>query len=225
MTHRILRMTLGVGFGVAFALASVGCTLIAWTAVAAETAKEQRIITVEAEYTGLADHSFALIVSADRVLLAEHPYVVQRLTVAMNERLRAESEANGYVPPLNLLTYIYNNPRWVARPLGEVAKDIGVDRLILVELRDYRLTEPGNQYIWDGSIFATVGVIEPDSLAPDEFVFTKTVRIQYPETDKNYTSDDEGLSGEIVQTILESRFVDRVTWLFYDHEERNKMDY
>ncbi len=221
------RLRMILAFGVCCCLASVmsGCSLIAYGAVAAEAAREQTNVTVPAEYVGLDGKSFALVVTADRVLLAEHPYVVQRMTVNMNERIAADSTASGYVPPLDLLSYTYNNPRWVAMPLGEVAADIGVDRLILVEIREYRLHEPGNRYVWDGTIFATVGVIETDHLAPDEFVFSKTVRIQYPDKDSNFTADDPTMTQEVVQTVLESRFLNRVTWLFYDHEEKYRMEY
>jgi len=219
-----LRLIL-IGVASALTTGLAGCSLIAYAAVAAEEAKRQTKVDVDAEYDGIDGHSFAVFVTADRVILAEHPGVVERFSGVMNERLRVETEATGYIPPVDLLTYMYNNPRWVARPLGEVAKEVGVDRLILVEIRDYRLYEPGNRYVWDGNILASVGVIEADSLAADEFVFSRSIRVRYPGEDENYTSDDSTMTEEVVQTIIESRFLDRVTWLFYDHKEPYAVEY
>jgi hypothetical protein len=216
--------SLAVGGGLLVA-AVAGCTAIAFGAAAIENARAQTNVSVKAEYSGLDGHSFAVLVVADRVTQAENPTLVARFTDRMNERLKDESKATGYIPPMDLLTYTFNNPRWVARPLGQVAEELGVDRLVLVELQEYRLYEPGNRYMWDGTVLGTVGVIEADSPVPDEFVFNKTVRINYPDKDKNYTAEDSNMTAEIVATVLESRFVDRVTWLFYDHKEPYSIEY
>jgi hypothetical protein len=202
-----------------------GCTAVAFAAATVQAAKEASNVSVEAEYRGLDGHSFALIVTADRLTQAEFGDMVPRYTIAMNERLKNETLATGYIPPMDLLAYTYNNPRWVARPLGEVAAELGVDRLIVVEIQEYRLNEPGNRYIWDGTVLGSVGVLEVDSLVPDEFVFTKSLRVTFPDRDKNFTSENENMTGAVVASVLESRVVNRVTWLFYDHEEPYSIEY
>lgn len=227
--HRPLARRLGTPISLALlgaTLAGVsGCTAIAYAAVAAEEARRQSYATVEADYHGLDGKSYAVLVTADRGLQAEFPMIVPRFTTGINERLKEESLASGYVPSADLLRYTYNHPAWVAQPLGEVAAELGVDRLVLVEIQEYRLYEPGNRYIWDGTVFATVGVVEADSLIPDEFVYTNTVRIIYPEKDKNFTSEDTNLNEGIIAQILETRFIDRVSWLFYEHKEKGSIEY
>ena len=63
---------------------------------------------------------------------------------------------------------------------------------------------------------ARVGVVEARGYAPNEYAFFKDVQVKYP--------DDTGLSpqdltSQVVRSNLEKRFVDRVTWLLYDHQE------
>lgn len=201
-----------------------GCTAIAFAAATVQAAKEASNVNVDAEYTGLDGHTFALLVTADRMTQAEFSDVVPRYTIRMNERLKEETLATGYIPPMDLLTYSYNNPRWVARPLGEVAEELGVERLVVVEIQEYRLNEPGNRYIWDGTVLANVGVIETNSLIPDEFVFSKSIRVGFPDKN-NYSSEEENISASLVAQALELRIVNRVTWLFYDHEEPYSIEY
>jgi hypothetical protein len=220
----LTRAGIGVACGLLAALAG-GCTALAFGAVALENARAQSNVNVKAEYSGLDGHSFAVLVRADRVTQAEYPSLVARFTQQANERLKEETLATGYIPPYDLLTYTFNNPRWVARPLGEVAEELGVDRLVLIELHEYRLYEPGNRYVWDGTVVGTVGVIEADSIMPDEFVFSKAIRVDYPDEDKSYMSEDSAMTQEIVATVLESRFINRATWLFFDHKESYSIEY
>ena len=101
-------------------------------------------------------------------------------------------------------------------PRGELAKELGVERLIVVEVIEYRLTEPGNQYLWDGVAAGTVGVIEADTSISDEFAFEKSVRVTFPDKQGYGPSD---FSRQELTTALALRFLDRVTWPFYNHQE------
>lgn len=211
----------GVVLGVAGA-GVAGCQVFGFVAAGIQEAKEQKPRKVESQYNGLEGRSFAVLVAADRLIKAEHPGVAEELTIRITERLAEHAGASGCIPANKLLTYLYNNPRWIAMARGDLARDLGVDRLVIVELTEYRLNEPGNQYLWEGVAAASVGVIESDSPLPDEFVFERTVRVVYPDK-QGYGQND--MPADAVASVLIKRFVDRASWLFYTHEEKGKMDY
>ncbi len=199
-----------------------GCQLIGFFAVGMKEARDARPRKIEAQYKGLEGKSFAVVVAADRLVQAEHPGVVEELTARITERLETGSGASGRIPADKLLAHLYSNPRWVAMPRGELAKDFGVDRLIMVELLEFRLNEPGNQYLWEGVAAATVGVIEADAPLPDEYTFERPIRVTYPDKQGFGQTD---MSAEAVASVLMKRFVDRASWLFYAHDETGNMKY
>jgi len=177
---------------------------------------------VEPKYDGLDQKSFAVVVRASQLIQADFPEVVIKVSIDAAERLKANVNASGYVPGDRVVDYLYNHPRWVARPLDEVAKALGVDRVIYVEINEYRLQDMGNSYLWDGVASAMVGVIEADSATPEEFAYRTQVRVTFPDS-KNAGASD--LPRAAVNTELARRLIDRVTWLFYTHEELNRAKY
>lgn len=193
-----------------------GCVVGTLIGGAVENYKRDSTHEVQGEYTGLSEKSFAVIVSGDRSIEADHPGLLATLTDRMSERLKQNAGATGYIPARPLLAYLYDNPRWASRPPGEVAKDLSVDRLVLVELQEYRLNDPGNQYLWDGVAAATVNVIEADGVLPDEYAYSNLVQVKFP--NKQGIGPAE-MDRNVVTSALAGRLIDRVTWLFYTHQE------
>jgi hypothetical protein len=62
----------------------------------------------------------------------------------------------------------------------------------------------------------SVGVNEWTRPCPDEFSFEKPIKVTFPDKD-GYGPED--LERAAVATELARRFVDRVTWMFYSHQE------
>ena len=56
-----------------------------------------------------------------------------------------------------------------------------VDKIVLIDLVEYRTHEPGNSYIWQGLITANIGVIDAHASDPDNFVYYNTVQVRFPE--------------------------------------------
>lgn len=221
MRHRLVIPTCLVGLG--FALAgSGGCVVGELAGYLAESARREGSTTIPAEYGGLKDRSFAVIVTADRVIQADHPAVIARLTTEISKRLAQNVGAAAFVPGEEVLQYTYNHPRWSTMPPGELATALGVQRLVFIELTEYRLNDPGNQYLWQGVATGTVGVIEADSTVPDEMAFQKQVTVKFPTKD-GYGPADIPRAG--VNSELTRRFIDRASWLFYAHDEKNIIEY
>ncbi len=199
-----------------------GCAAVGVVALAAKGVEETRPKKVAAEYLGLQGKSYAVVVAADRSIQAEYPALVTEVTARINDRLYEFSGASAYVPAQDLLRYLYDHPEWIAQPYSDLAKTLSVDRLVVVDLNEFRLHDPGNQYLWDGAAAGTVSVIEADSSLPDEFVYQRALGMKFPDVTG---VDQSQFTRQQVASVLVSRFVNRVSWVFYDHEEEAMIAY
>ena len=199
-----------------------GCIIGAAIGGMAESAHRTGKHEVEPEYSGISGHSFAVVVSVDRLIEASNPGITARLTQRINDRLIQNANPSYAIPSRDLLTVLYNTPQWIAMPKGEVAEMLGVERLVEFELVEYSLHEPGNQYIWDGSAAGVVTVYESDSGFPDDPVFEKAIRVKFPDSSGFMRND---IPEAAVTTELSNRLVNRTAWLFYLHEESNIIPY
>jgi hypothetical protein len=199
---------------------SGGCALIGG---AAAIYQENSTKDVPAEFVGLEGKSFAVIVAADRSLQAEHPGLLEAISVRVTERLAASTNvprAGGFVPAADVLSFQYDNPGWAAQSRQELMDGLGkVDRLIFIDLLDYRLHEPGNLYQWDGVAAGTVVVHGRGSESP---LFQRNLTVRFP--GRSGLGPDD-LNRTQVTSALLARFVDRASWLFYNHEEPFKPEY
>ncbi len=191
----------------------------------AESARRTGTTKVPADYTGLRGKSYAVVVIVDRLTRAQHPGLVSRLTTGINDRLALPENgvgASAFIPSVDLLNVLYETPQWPAMPPGEVAKMLGVERLVMVEVYDYQLHEAGNRYVWDGVAAGGVAVYESDSGLPDDPIYEQAIRVTFPDGTGFFKADipESGVTSE-----LSRRFINRVSWLFYDHEELNTIAY
>lgn len=177
---------------------------------------------VEAEYRGLEGKTFAVLVTAPAVIQASRPQLAARVAALVSDTLAEHAGATGFVPGPRIIDYQYNRPNWVAKPLGEVAKDLGVQRIIFIDISEYRLRDPGNSYVWEGVASAMVGVVEADTSLPDDMAFQKRLEVKFPDA-AGYSPAD--MPEAMVNTELTRRICDRVAWLFYTHEEPNIIKY
>lgn len=201
---------------------ATGCNVVGFAGALEESRRRNSTHAVKEQYAGLKGKRWAVVVMADRIIQADHPAIVAYLTTKITERLsdtkagQQQIAAAGYVPAERLLRYLYDNPRWVTLPRGQLAKELGVDRLIVVDVQEFRLNDPGNQYLWAGVAAGTVGVVEAESSEPDEFAFEQPLKVTFPDKD-GYGPNE--LGAEVVSTELARRFIDRATWMFYEHQE------
>ncbi|MEX2219018.1 MAG: hypothetical protein WD749_09685 [Phycisphaerales bacterium] len=203
-----------------------GCQVLGFGGAMMESYKRSSTKTVKAEYTGLEGKRWAVVVSADRVIQADYPNLVPALTAQITGRLADKPQqemigATGYIPPASILRFQYENPGWLAMSRGELAGKLGVDRLVMVELIEYRLNEPGNQYLWEGQATGTMAVFEADGGKggggrAETPAFEKPIRVSYPDT---MGMGPQDLPAQAIAQTLVNRFVDRCTWVFYAHQE------
>ncbi|MEL7472095.1 MAG: hypothetical protein AAGK04_02170 [Planctomycetota bacterium] len=214
-----LANSIVLGTALATAIAAPGCAIGTIIGGMAESYRESSTQTIQAEYTGLNGQSFAVLVNADRTTHADFPNLAPVLTTRISDRLYQHTGATGWVPPESLLAWLYDNPRWVSTPAPELAKELGVDQLVVIDLFEFRLNEPGNRYVWDGRAAGTLSVVGGLGETP---TFVREIDVSFPDSDGFGPNE---LSAEQVASVLMARFVDRSSWLFYDHEEPYYPDY
>lgn len=199
----------------ASAVLPAGCIAGAVGAIGQQIERGKKL-DVPAAYDGLEGRTCAVIVNADYATLHEHPGVVGNVTANVAVRIRQHVKDCSVLPPGQVLEWQYRTPQWRALPYGEIARELGVERLVYVDLYEYRLNPVGNSYVWDGVAGANVGVIEADGLAPDEFVFTTNVVVRFP--DKEGIGRESATAAQIERGVL-TLFIQRCSWLFYRHIE------
>jgi len=206
----------------ACALAGGGCVVGELIGGAAESFRLTGSTTFPAEYEGLSGRSFAVYVAADRVVQASNPALLARVSSGVNGALAEHAGGSAHIPTQTMLNAQLNNPQWLFMPRDELAEQLGVERLVVVEIVDYRLFEAGNAYIWDGFAEAIVEVYETDGLIPDEPVYDRTISVRYPDATGVLR---EEVPENLVTSELSRRLTQRVAWLFYEHEEPNAIRY
>jgi hypothetical protein len=195
---------------------SSGCAIANLAGAVGNEIERNKKIEVLAEYEGLENRTVAVVVHADASTFYEYPNVV--VNVAANVALRIQANVKGVsvLAPATVTQWQYQTPAWTTLPYGQVAEELGVDRVVIVDIYEFRLNPPGNMYLWEGVAAANVGVVERDGLDPDAFAATFDVRVRFP--------NEEGLgresaSAQAVQTGLLTKFVQKTAWLFYTHIE------
>ncbi|MEY2715045.1 MAG: hypothetical protein RIT24_1388 [Planctomycetota bacterium] len=212
---KTLKHTLLLASIACASLALGGCIAGAVGAIGQQIERGKKL-DVPAAYDGLEGKTCAVIVNADYATLVEHPAVVKNITANVSARIAQYVKDATVLPPATVLSWQYRTPQWRAMPYGDIAKELGVERLVFIDLYEYRLNPTGNSYLWDGVAGGHIGVVEADSLAPDEFVFTSNVVSKFP--DKEGVGRESARREDIELGLL-TLFIQRSSWLFYRHIE------
>ncbi|MGJ8635765.1 MAG: hypothetical protein ACSHX5_02840 [Phycisphaerales bacterium] len=199
-----------------------GCVVGTALGGMAESYRRTGSTTYPAEYARIEGKTFAVVCSASRAIEAEHPGIVARINQRVNDRLIQNANPSYAIPSADLLTVLYNTPQWPAMTREDVANLLGVERLVVIEIVDYRLNEPGNQYVWAGVIAGIVSVYESDSALPNDPLYEKSISVQFPDASGFMRND---IPEAAVTAELSNRFINRAAWLFYEHEESNVIPY
>ncbi|HVP73115.1 MAG TPA: hypothetical protein VMS30_05205 [Phycisphaerales bacterium] len=200
----------------AMPLQMTGC--IAAHAIGAMGAAEeaQKLVETMPRYRGLENKTVAVVVEADYSTMFEYPNLVTYMASGVTMRIARWVPGVQVLDPSVVLNWQYNKPNWNALPYGEIAEQLNVDRVVFIEVLEYRLHPPGNRFLWDGNAVSRVGIIERKGIDPDTFAETFDVAARFPAI--------EGVTAEnATQTQIETGLlvdlVKRNAWLFHLHYE------
>lgn len=214
MLHRLAACVCGC----ALVVASGGCIVGDLIGGMAQNLEYQKQIEVPAEYTDLAGRDVAILVDTEMSMMYEHPRVASSVAFGVFDNIRKGVEGARVLPPAATMRWQYMTPSWNLMAYDDIAKELGVDRLIIIDLYEYRLHPPGNRYEWQGVAAANVRIIEADESAIDpnfpaaEF----NVIARYPRVDGVVL---DSASARNIEAGLLIEFVRQTVWLFYEHKE------
>lgn len=167
----------------AFALAGLiplaGCQGLGWLAQGIAGGDKPEV-EAAADYTGLANKSVAVLVSADDRTLFSFPDAPNLVCKYVTARLAADVVGIRPLDPVQVAKFQRSNPDWIVVPYGELAHRLKVDRIVHINLAQYTTNEPGNQELWQGVIRARVGISEADGKDASNFVYTGDISAIYP---------------------------------------------
>ncbi len=198
---------------IAFA-AIAGCDLVGGIAGGMSSSYDWTSqVEIPAQYRDLEKKSVAVLVDAPLDIQYDFTSAVPRITELVNLQISQGVNCR-ILRTRDVLAYQSMNAAWISLDYGAIAESLHVDRIILVDLIEYRLFSPGNSYLWSGQITADVNVYEAESPDPTALAFTEHIVGRFPPIDA------VGRDQESAQTIehgLQLDFTRRVAWLFYDH--------
>ncbi len=191
------------------------CNVAAWFAHGAAGGRGKKKVKVEAQYRDLAGKKVAVLVAADEYIQGRYPSSVLAVSRAVSARIVGNLPDTTIVPPQDLIEFQKKNPYWITVMPGELIRKLDVERLIIIDLIEYRTHEPGNAWVWQGMIAGEINVMEAESEDPDNPSFSTTVRAQYPEEGELGLVNSDNETVELGMLVL---FARDAAGLFYDHE-------
>lgn len=198
-----------------------GCAGPVFGLVANAVLPEEQKVHVHADYRGLDDKTVAVMVSLNEYAFGEHPNAQKDLAWAISKELRRNVPGVKVVNPDELLAYTREHPYWHTERYSRLAGQLNVDRIVIVDVLQYSLHEPGNRHIMQGVIVGDVKVIEaPDAHgnpgSGDNLAYSRNIESRFPE------NDPVGLinaNAREVELATLANFSRKAGFLFFDHTE------
>ena len=216
MSHRFLRLAILSALLTGMSLLLSGCFVPALAGAIGQNIERYKKIEVLAEYEGLDNQTVAAVIQCEPSTLYEYPSVYGNLAMNISRRLQDNVTGIKVLGYQQVMQWQYQTPSWSMLAYGEIAEELGVERVVLVEVYEYRLHPEGNRYLWDGACAGSVGVIERDGWDPDSFAKSWDISVKFP--DVTGVGRESATESQIQMGVL-AKFVDDVSWLFYRHVE------
>ncbi|MEM7228177.1 MAG: hypothetical protein AAF432_05100 [Planctomycetota bacterium] len=209
--HIISRLSL-----IGLIVLTAGCQLPGLIGALAQNEEYQKKKEVLARYPGLEGQTVAVIVDADLAVQYDYANAVPTIAYGIAGALANHVPDIRIVHPDLVAAWQFRTPEWYAMPYGDLAKSLNVDRVVHIDLLEYRLNPPGNRHQWEGVALANVSIIEADGFDPDVFTESFSVSSEYPGISE--LTEFEA-SADQIQRGLHQTFIKQIAWLFFDHIE------
>lgn len=216
MTSRI-RSAPVLALGLALApIGLSGCAIAHLIGGMAQNAEHQKLVETPAEYASFENKRCAVVVDVPAEIAYQHPTLVAQLTGGVSLVMQQNVPDVTMIHPDEIIQWQWRTFDWASMPYGEIAQKLGVDRVVHIDIFEYRLNPPGNSWLWEGVCSANVSIIEADFPDPDMFADTFAITTKFP--DVQGVDRDSASETAIERGLLQS-FVKETVWLFYDHLE------
>ncbi len=216
MTIRHMAKALLMLITLAVLLSLTGCNVVGWAGQVLGGDPE-KMVNVTAEYRGLDNQTVAVLVDADNATLFQFPNARLEVCAALTQKIAGNVPGVKTIDPVQIVDFQDRNIYWNTATYSNLAKRLGATRLVLVDLTDYRIHEPGNVHQYRGVINANLRVAETDSTHPNDAAYATQVSVAYPPHRR------EGLPNADPVTLRKATldlFSLSAGGKFYDHKER-----
>jgi hypothetical protein len=194
-----------------------GCESVAYVAnVVAGDDGDPPPITVTGEYDGLANQKVGVIVAAGPDIEMRFPTAGYEVSTVISQRIADNVPGAVVLDPKQIEQFKLRNIYWTTNTPSDIAEALGVDRLVYVDLDEYRIREPGNSVMFMGVINARMQVFESDGPTPDDAAYATVVGATYPRNAK--VGVPEADPNTIRLGVLD-QFSRAAAGKFYEHEE------
>ncbi|MCC7145520.1 MAG: hypothetical protein IT443_03670 [Phycisphaeraceae bacterium] len=182
--------------------------------------ERKKVYKVAAEYRGLEGHSVGVLVSANDVTLLYSPNAPELVAKQISADLQAHVTGIRLADPKQLAEFSERNPYWSVTPFRDLLARLQVERLIVIELVEYRLRDADNSFMWRGYSLANVSVAAADAEDVERPVYQTQVRAFFPAGGRS--PGMANVEPQIMDTGLSRALAEQVGGLFYDHEVMGK---
>lgn len=179
---------------------------------------------VAAAYKGLAGQSVGVMVWTDRSVRIDYPLIqldvaniVQANLAAAQKDKKDDLKLTTFpVEPRSIVRFQRENPGLEARPITEVAGELGVSRLIYIEITDFQTRPTAELELFRGTVTGSVRVVEVDANGVGRIGFQEDkITVTFPKK-----GPPEGVLNSsdvrMYQGVL-SEFATQVAWRFFTH--------
>ncbi len=174
-------------------------------------------VKVQAAYQGLAYQRVAVLAAADDRTLFHSPKAQANVCRAITTELCANVPGVQVTNPREIVAFQKDNPYWATQRPSQLIKEMNVDRLVLVDLVEYRTHEPGNSNVWQGVVTGNISVHEAGAKDPDNPSFYQTISARFPE-DSRVGVVNPDANHDNIEFGMVKVFARDVVRLFRDHE-------
>ncbi|MCC6360937.1 MAG: hypothetical protein IT450_19530 [Phycisphaerales bacterium] len=198
----------------AFLATLAGCQLIAapFLMWGPEPTKD-----VPAEYPYLPGKKVAIVVWADTDTLFEFPQVQFEVAEYVTAAMKGNVKGASFVPNRQVVDYQRRDSAWERRSPNDIGRDLGADRVLMLELTEYTTREPGSPHLKRGRVAANLKIYDSDhkDSAP---TYKANIACKYPTGDAaDWGGDDRSVRAAAMQL-----FADEVAGKFYDRKVKVK---
>jgi len=181
---RLFRLTCSIGLAAGLLAAVPGCGIIG-----AAASKVTRTM-VQPAYTGLANETVGVMVTADRGTQIEYPRVQLDVAQSVQAKLQGaqKNEAKeltgtqfpASANPSAIFAFQRNYPQYDVEPIASVAPRLGVSRVIYIEIETLALNPGDVMELFRGEAVGRVRVVEVSG-NQGKIVFSDKVSAVFPE--------------------------------------------
>ncbi len=179
------------------------------------------IVQVKAQYHRMEGRSAAVVVAIPSQVL--DPDAGHDIGRAITRRMAANIKGIKMVPYSRVQAFVDANPYWMIKPPSAVQKALGVDRLVWVDVQDFRTHEEGaSSDLLQGLASGSIQVLEAETGENNTYAFSQSVTTQYPTMQHSSVGLPDGqndLTEGKVRFNLIQLFSRDTAGAFYDHEE------